>query len=268
MVLETHFYTLLGVSPTADDDEIKRNYRKLAKQYHPDKNPDEPEKFKEISMVYDVLTDPRKRKIYDDQGEKGIKGARSDSDDEEGGTCTCCCAAAAAANAAAAGVDPNFDMPFGFRFNPGAAFYESFIFSRMGFYVRPGGTFEEDEEVDLTISESEDEDDEIDDDEEEEDEEDSDEGVHVSEAPVQDSEEKDEFSGDSGDSVLHELHSDEKDSEDISKPPKPDQTSMSSDSNSNEPRDEPPRIQAGKRKPIYVNVPLSQKKFREMKDYE
>merc|ERR1719419_1344737 len=185
-------------------------------------------------MVYDVLTDPRKRKIYDDQGEKGIKGARSDSDDEEGGTCTCCCAAAAAANAAAAGVDPNFDMPFGFRFNPGAAFYESYIFSRMGFYGRPGGTFEEDEEVDLTISESEDEDDEIDDDEEEEDEEDS----------------------------------DEKDSEDILKPPKPDQTSMSSDSNSNEPRDEPPRIQAGKRKPIYVNVPLSQKKFREMKDYE
>merc|ERR1719342_78829 len=218
-------------------------------------------------MVYDVLTDPRKRKIYDDQGEKGIKGARSDSDDEEGGTCTCCCAAAAAANAAAAGVDPNFDMPFGFRFNPGAAFYESYIFSRMGFYGRPGGTFEEDEEVDLTISESEDEDDEIDDDDEE-DEEDSDEGVHVSEAPVQDSEEKDEFSGDSGDSVLHKLHSDEKDSEDISKPPKPDQTSMSSDSNSNEPRDEPPRIQAGKRKPIYVNVPLSQKKFREMKDYE
>merc|ERR1719300_2259501 len=216
-------------------------------------------------MVYDVLTDPRKRKIYDDQGEKGIKGARSDSDDEEGGTCTCCCAAAAAANAAAAGVDPNFDMPFGFRFNPGAAFYESYIFSRMGFYGRPGGTFEEDEEVDLTISESEDEDDEIDDDEEEEEEEDSDEGVHVSEAPVQDSEEKDEFSRDS---VLHELHSDEKDSEDISKPPKPDQTSMSSDSNSNEPRDEPPRIQAGKRKPIYVNVPLSQKKFREMKDYE
>merc|ERR1719348_443375 len=152
-------------------------------------------------MVYDVLTDPRKRKIYDDQGEKGIKGARSDSDDEEGGTCTCCCAAAAAANAAAAGVDPNFDMPFGFRFNPGAAFYESFIFSRMGFYVRPGGTFEEDEEVDLTISESEDEDDEIDDDE------------------VEEEEDKDEFSGDSGDSVLHESHSDEKDSEDISKPP-------------------------------------------------
>merc|ERR1719391_1106402 len=121
-------------------------------------------------MVYDVLTDPRKRKIYDDQGEKGIKGARSDSDDEEGGTCTCCCAAAAAANAAAAGVDPNFDMPFGFRF-------------RMGFYGRPGGMFEEDEEVDLTISESEDESDEIDDDEveEEEDEDDSDEGVHVSE---------------------------------------------------------------------------------------
>merc|ERR1719394_1860182 len=204
-------------------------------------------------MVYDVLTDPRKRKIYDDQGEKGIKGARSDSDDEEGGTCTCCCAAAAAANAAAAGVDPNFDMPFGFRFNPGAAFYESYIFSRMGFYGRPGGTFEEDE---------------IDDDEEEEDEEDSDEGVHVSEAPVQDSEEKDEFSGDSGDSVLNESNSDEKYSEDISKPPKPDQTSMSSDSSSNEPRDELPRIQAGKRKPIYVNVPLSQKKFREMKDYE
>merc|ERR1719342_1266024 len=144
-------------------------------------------------MVYDVLTDPRKRQIYDDSGEKGIKGARNpDSDDEEGGTCTCCCAAAAAANAAAANADfEDGEIPFGFRFPfpPGSQFsfdsraaYESFIYSRMAFFQRMGGRFPEDGEV-VELSESESDDDEIDDDDDEEevDEDEEDEGVQVSE---------------------------------------------------------------------------------------
>ncbi|GBO24789.1 DnaJ subfamily A member 2, partial [Araneus ventricosus] len=49
-------------------------YRKLAKEYHPDKNPTEGEKFKEISFAYEVLSDPKKREIYDRSGIKGIQG--------------------------------------------------------------------------------------------------------------------------------------------------------------------------------------------------
>lgn len=76
MVKETKFYDVLGVSPTATDDEIKRSYRKLALKYHPDKNKDEgaQDKFKELSVAYDALSDPEKRKKYDQYGEKGLSG--------------------------------------------------------------------------------------------------------------------------------------------------------------------------------------------------
>ncbi|HET6998601.1 MAG TPA: molecular chaperone DnaJ [Solirubrobacterales bacterium] len=64
-------YKTLGVSKKASDEEIKKAYRKLARQYHPDRNPDDEtaeEKFKEIQGAYDVLSDPDKRKEYDSGG--------------------------------------------------------------------------------------------------------------------------------------------------------------------------------------------------------
>lgn len=60
------YYKLLGLSSSATDKEITRAYRKLAKQHHPDTNPGSEEKFKEISVAYDVLGDATKRKEYDE----------------------------------------------------------------------------------------------------------------------------------------------------------------------------------------------------------
>lgn len=76
MVKESKFYDVLGVSPTASEDEIKRAYRKLALKFHPDKNkePGAQEKFKEISVAYDCLSDEEKRRKYDQFGEKGLNG--------------------------------------------------------------------------------------------------------------------------------------------------------------------------------------------------
>lgn len=71
------YYEVLGVSRNADETELKKAYRKLAKQYHPDMNPNDKEaeaKFKEINEAYAVLSDPQKRKQYDMYGHAGLNG--------------------------------------------------------------------------------------------------------------------------------------------------------------------------------------------------
>lgn len=65
------YYDVLGVSKNADQDELKRAYRKLAKKYHPDANKDDPtaeERFKEVNEAYNVLSDPDQRRAYDQFG--------------------------------------------------------------------------------------------------------------------------------------------------------------------------------------------------------
>ena len=70
------YYKILGIAKGASDDEIKKAYRKLALKYHPDKNraSGAEEKFKEIAEAYEVLSDAKKRDVYDKFGEEGLKG--------------------------------------------------------------------------------------------------------------------------------------------------------------------------------------------------
>ena len=71
METKRDYYEVLGVSRNADEKEIKRAYRKLAKKYHPDTNagnPDAEKRFKEVTEAYSVLSDPEKKKMYDQFG--------------------------------------------------------------------------------------------------------------------------------------------------------------------------------------------------------
>ncbi|CAG8736026.1 8707_t:CDS:2, partial [Acaulospora morrowiae] len=74
MVKETKLYDILELKPDASESEIKKAYRKLALKYHPDKNPDTGEKFKEIAHAFEILSDNQKRDVYDRYGEEGLSG--------------------------------------------------------------------------------------------------------------------------------------------------------------------------------------------------
>lgn len=79
------YYKILGINKGASVDEIKKAYRQLALRYHPDKNksPEAEERFKEIAEAYEILSDQKKKSIYDEYGEEGLKGASGTS---SGGT--------------------------------------------------------------------------------------------------------------------------------------------------------------------------------------
>lgn len=72
------FYEVLGVDKNADENTIKKAYRKLSLKYHPDKNPNNKEEaeeiFKKVSCAYGVLSDAKKRQDYDMYGKDGLQG--------------------------------------------------------------------------------------------------------------------------------------------------------------------------------------------------
>ena len=78
MAEKRDYYEVLGVDKNATDEELKRAYRKLAKKYHPDANPDNKKeaeaKFKEVNEAYETLSDSQKRKMYDQFGPDGPQG--------------------------------------------------------------------------------------------------------------------------------------------------------------------------------------------------
>lgn len=72
------YYRILGIQRGATDEDIKKAYRKLALKYHPDKNktPGAEDRFKEVAEAYEVLSDKKKRDVYDRFGEDGLKGRK------------------------------------------------------------------------------------------------------------------------------------------------------------------------------------------------
>jgi len=86
--MASDFYGILGVDRNASADDVKKAYRKRARELHPDANPDDPtaeDKFKELSRAYEVLSDPQQRANYDRFGEAGLGGAASGGDPFGGG---------------------------------------------------------------------------------------------------------------------------------------------------------------------------------------
>src|SRR3954464_13897313 len=105
------YYQILGVKKDAKADEIKKSYRKLARKYHPDVNPNDKtseEKFKEVQEAYDILSDEKKRKVFD---RFGYYADNLDPDSPFGG-----------ATSAGAGGNPGAGFDFsGFNFEQGGS---------------------------------------------------------------------------------------------------------------------------------------------------
>ena len=83
MAAKRDLYEVLGISKTADEKAIKKAYRKLAKKYHPDMNPGDKtaeQKFKEVTDAYNILSDPEKRKLYDQYGHAAFDGTGAESE--------------------------------------------------------------------------------------------------------------------------------------------------------------------------------------------
>src|ERR1700759_2996341 len=77
MAQKRDYYEVLGVPKGTTQEEVKKAYRKLAVQYHPDKNPGDKsaeEKFKELSEAYEILSNPQKKQMYDQFGHAGVGG--------------------------------------------------------------------------------------------------------------------------------------------------------------------------------------------------
>ena len=89
MAVKRDYYDVLGIDRNADEKTIKKAYRKLAKKYHPDTNagnPDAADKFKEVNEAYDILSDPKKKKMYDQFGHAAFEaGADPGADAGAGG---------------------------------------------------------------------------------------------------------------------------------------------------------------------------------------
>ena len=86
--MKEDYYSLLGVTSSASQEELKKAYRKLAIKWHPDKNKDNPEaeeKFKQISEAYDILSNPQKRQQYDQFGHAAFEQGRGPSGGGGGG---------------------------------------------------------------------------------------------------------------------------------------------------------------------------------------
>ena len=76
MKMGKDYYKILDIKKGASEDDVRKAYRRMALKFHPDKNksPGAEEKFKEIAEAYEVLSDKKKREVYDKYGEEGLKG--------------------------------------------------------------------------------------------------------------------------------------------------------------------------------------------------